>query len=85
MSLLSNSSIRYQRSSMIRLDTISKQNGHHLLFIDASMAMEKGEKVGLVGPKGARKTTIVRMTSRVGQAIRLAIPDTASAHFRSIS
>ena len=46
---------------MIRLDNISKQNGHHLLFIEASAALNKGEKVGLVGPNGAGKTTLFRM------------------------
>src|SRR6187200_3032563 len=46
---------------MIRLDNISKQNGHQLLFIDASAALQKGEKVGLVGPNGAGKTTLFRM------------------------
>lgn len=46
---------------MIRLDSISKQNGHHLLFIEASAAIHKGEKVGLVGPNGAGKTTLFRM------------------------
>ena len=46
---------------MIRLDNISKQNGHHLLFIDASAALQKGEKVGLVGPNGAGKTTLFRL------------------------
>ncbi len=46
---------------MIRLDNISKQNGHHLLFIEASAALLKGEKVGLVGPNGAGKTTLFRM------------------------
>src|SRR5258707_5817750 len=46
---------------MIRLDNISKQNGHQILFIDASMGFQKGEKVGLVGPNGAGKTTIFRM------------------------
>ena len=46
---------------MIRLDNISKQNGHQLLFIEASMGIQKGEKVGLVGPNGAGKTTIFRM------------------------
>src|SRR3954471_3179560 len=46
---------------MIRLDNISKQNGHQLLFIEASMAVQKGEKVGLVGPNGAGKTTIFRI------------------------
>ena len=46
---------------MIRLDNISKQNGHHLLFVDASAALQKGEKVGLVGPNGAGKTTLFRL------------------------
>ena len=46
---------------MIRLDNISKQNGHHLLFVDASMGIQKGEKVGLVGPNGAGKSTLFRM------------------------
>jgi ATPase subunit of ABC transporter with duplicated ATPase domains len=46
---------------MIRLDNISKQNGHQILFIEASMGVLKGEKVGLVGPNGAGKTTLFRM------------------------
>lgn len=46
---------------MIHLDNISKQNGHQLLFIDASMGILKGEKVGLVGPNGAGKSTLFRM------------------------
>src|SRR3954468_11865952 len=46
---------------MIRLDNISKQNGHHLLFIEASAAVQRGEKVGLVGPNGSGKTTLFRM------------------------
>ena len=46
---------------MIRLDSISKQNGHQLLFVEASAALNKGEKVGLVGPNGAGKTTLFRM------------------------
>jgi ATPase subunit of ABC transporter with duplicated ATPase domains len=48
---------------MIRLDNISKQNGHQILFIDASMGLQKGEKAGLVGPNGAGKTTLFRMIS----------------------
>jgi ATPase subunit of ABC transporter with duplicated ATPase domains len=46
---------------MIRLDNISKQNGHQILFIEASAALHRGEKVGLVGPNGAGKTTLFRM------------------------
>src|SRR6195952_2707530 len=46
---------------MIRLDNISKQNGHQLLFIEASAALQRGEKVSLVGPNGSGKTTLFRM------------------------
>ena len=52
---------------MIRLDSISKQHGHQLLFIEASMALQKGEKVGLVGPNGAGKSTIFRMIAGTEQ------------------
>src|ERR1700761_7738945 len=48
---------------MIRLDNISKQQGHQILFIEASAALQKGEKAGLVGPNGAGKTTLFRMIS----------------------
>jgi ATPase subunit of ABC transporter with duplicated ATPase domains len=46
---------------MIRLDNISKQHGQQLLFVEASAALHRGEKVGLVGPNGAGKTTLFRM------------------------
>jgi ATPase subunit of ABC transporter with duplicated ATPase domains len=46
---------------MIRLDNISKQNGHQILFIETSAALQRGEKVGLVGPNGSGKTTLFRM------------------------
>jgi ATPase subunit of ABC transporter with duplicated ATPase domains len=46
---------------MIRLDSITKQNGRRLVFIEASAALQKGEKIGLVGPNGAGKTTLFRM------------------------
>ncbi|MFC3127433.1 ABC-F family ATP-binding cassette domain-containing protein [Pseudoroseomonas globiformis] len=46
---------------MIRLDSIGKQNGHQLLFIEASAALQRGEKAGLVGPNGAGKSTLFRM------------------------
>ena len=46
---------------MIRLDGISKQNGHQIVFIAASAALQRGEKVGLVGPNGSGKTTLFRL------------------------
>jgi ATPase subunit of ABC transporter with duplicated ATPase domains len=46
---------------MIRLDNISKQNGHQIVFIEAQAALQKGEKAGLVGPNGSGKTTLFRL------------------------
>jgi ATPase subunit of ABC transporter with duplicated ATPase domains len=42
-------------------DNVSKQHGPQILFIDASAALLRGEKVGLVGPNGAGKSTIFRL------------------------
>lgn len=38
-----------------------KQTGHQILFIDTSMGLQKGEKVGLIGPNGPGKATLFRM------------------------
>ena len=66
---------------MIRLDNITKQNGHQLVFIEAAAALNKGEKVGLVGPNGAGKTTLFRMITgqdkpdggaiKIGESVKL--------------
>jgi ATPase subunit of ABC transporter with duplicated ATPase domains len=50
---------------VIRLDSICKQHGKQILFLDASMALFRGERVGLVGPNGSGKSTIFRLI--VGQ------------------
>jgi ATPase subunit of ABC transporter with duplicated ATPase domains len=49
---------------VIRLDTVSKQHGPRVLFVEASAAVHRGEKVGLVGPNGAGKSTIFRLIVR---------------------
>lgn len=49
---------------MIRLDSISKQNGQRVIFIETSAAIQKGEKIGLVGPNGAGKTTLFRLITK---------------------
>ncbi|HET6582570.1 MAG TPA: ABC-F family ATP-binding cassette domain-containing protein, partial [Nannocystaceae bacterium] len=46
---------------MIRLDDVSKRHGSQILYVGASMAVFKAEKVGLVGPNGAGKSTIFRL------------------------
>jgi ATPase subunit of ABC transporter with duplicated ATPase domains len=49
---------------MIRLDGVTKQHGRQILFMDASCALFKGEKIGLVGPNGSGKSTIFRLIVR---------------------
>jgi ATPase subunit of ABC transporter with duplicated ATPase domains len=46
---------------MIRIDSVSKRHGRQILFLEASAAIGRGEKIGLVGPNGAGKTTIFRL------------------------
>ena len=52
---------------MIRLDSISKQHGRQILFLEASAGINRGEKVGLVGPNGSGKTTIFRLVMKEEQ------------------
>ncbi len=49
---------------MIRLDNVSKRHGKQILYLDASMSVFRGEKVGLVGPNGSGKTTVFRLLTR---------------------
>lgn len=49
------------RVSVIQLDSVSKQHGSQILFVDASLAVYRGDRVGLVGPNGAGKSTIFRL------------------------
>ncbi len=49
---------------MIRLDSVSKRHGSQILYVDASMSVFRGEKVGLVGPNGSGKTTIFRLITK---------------------
>jgi ATPase subunit of ABC transporter with duplicated ATPase domains len=52
---------------MIRIENVTKQNSHRILFIEASATLQRQEKVGLVGPNGAGKTTLFRMITREEQ------------------
>lgn len=46
---------------MIRIENISKSNSNRILFIESSAALNRGEKIGLVGANGTGKTTLFRM------------------------
>ena len=46
---------------MIALHAVSKHYGRQALLQEASLQLDPGEKVGLVGPNGSGKTTIFRL------------------------
>jgi ATPase subunit of ABC transporter with duplicated ATPase domains len=46
---------------VIRLDSVSKHHGRQILFMEASASINRGEKIGLVGPNGSGKTTVFRL------------------------
>lgn len=52
---------------MIRFDAVTKQHGKQILFLDASFAAFRGEKLGLIGPNGSGKSTIFRLIAREEQ------------------
>jgi ATPase subunit of ABC transporter with duplicated ATPase domains len=50
---------------VIQLDSVSKRHGRQILFVDASLSVFRGDRVGLLGPNGSGKSTIFRLI--VGQ------------------
>jgi ATPase subunit of ABC transporter with duplicated ATPase domains len=52
---------------VLRLDSITKQHGRQILFMDASCAVFRGDKLGLIGPNGSGKSTIFRLIMKEEQ------------------
>src|SRR4051812_8771257 len=52
---------------MIRLDSVARQHGQQILFLDATAVVHRGEHVGLVGPNGAGKSTLFRLITKEEQ------------------
>ena len=46
---------------MIHFENVSKFHGRQILYVDASFAVFRGEKVALVGPNGSGKSTVFRI------------------------
>jgi ATPase subunit of ABC transporter with duplicated ATPase domains len=53
---------------VIQLNSVSKAHGAQILFLEASLAAFKGERVGLVGPNGCGKSTVFRLITGQEQA-----------------
>src|SRR3989442_71629 len=47
--------------AVVRLAGVAKSRGGRLLIADVDLELAKGDKVGLVGPHGARKTTLLQV------------------------
>ena len=46
---------------MIHFNNVSKQHGSRILYKNASFQIRPGDKIGLIGPNDAGKTTIFRI------------------------
>jgi len=49
----------------LHINNVSLSYNHHLVVRDLSFHLEPGELVGLVGPNGCGKTTIIKALSRL--------------------
>ncbi len=58
---------------MLQVSNVSKSFGDHLIFERVSFTLNRGERVGLVGPNGCGKTTLLKIV--LGELA----PDTGSA------
>jgi ATP-binding cassette subfamily F protein 3 len=46
---------------VVRFDGLAKKYGERTLFDDVDLLIERGDRVGLVGPNGSGKTTLVKI------------------------
>src|SRR5882724_11663804 len=58
---------------------ISKRFGATPLFADLSLAIEEGDRIGLVGPNGSGKSTLLRVLAGIEE------PDSGVVSFRRLS
>ena len=58
---------------------ISKRFGATPLFADLSLAIEEGDRIGLVGPNGSGKSTLLRVLAGIEE------PDAGVVSFRRLS
>ncbi len=50
---------------LLRLEEVSRSVGTRLLFRDVDLTLNRGDRVGLVGPNGVGKTTLLRIAAGI--------------------
>jgi ATP-binding cassette subfamily F protein uup len=64
---------------LLSCQKISKRFGAAPLFADLSLAIEEGDRIGLVGPNGSGKSTLLRVLAGIEE------PDAGGVSFRRLS
>ncbi len=59
---------------VVRVEGVAKSHGGHLLFAEVDLELAKGDRVGLIGPNGCGKTTLLEIL--IGRQE----PDAGSVH-----
>src|SRR3989442_3767299 len=54
--------------SVLSVQAVAKRFGERLLFSDISFRLAHGDRVGLVGPNGVGKTTLLRIAAGLESA-----------------
>ena len=49
--------------ALIEVDHLSKSYGNHLVLDDISFSFEGGQIIGLLGPNGSGKTSLIKIYS----------------------
>jgi len=47
--------------SILKVDSVGKQFGDHIVFMDAKFQVERGDRIAVLGKNGAGKTTLIKL------------------------
>ena len=72
---------------MIKIDHLSKKYNDNVVLDDISLEIKQGDVVGIIGPSGTGKSTLLRCVNRLFRRALCCVPrnlrtDTVNAFFR---